>query len=108
MRAGLQLGAAALHRLGEEVLRDFDVDAGAVAGLAVGVHGAAMPHRLQRIDARLHHVAPRLAVECRDEADAAGIVFLRRIVGVLKFGGVAVPGARKSVADSCSLMVAPL
>src|SRR6201746_192930 len=38
--------AAAGDGAGEEVLRDFDMDAGAVAGLAVGVDGAAMPHRL--------------------------------------------------------------
>ena len=34
----------------EEVLRDLDVDAGAVAGLAVGVDRAAVPDRLQRLD----------------------------------------------------------
>src|SRR5690606_20481214 len=58
----------------EEVLRDLDLDAGAVAGLAVGVDRAAMPHRLQRIDARDHHVATRRAVARGDETDAAGIV----------------------------------
>jgi hypothetical protein len=57
----------------EEVLRDLDVDARAVAGLAVGVDGAAMPHRLQRIDARHHDVAASLAVERHDQADAAGV-----------------------------------
>ena len=57
----------------EEILRDLDMDAGAVAGLAVGVDRAAVPHRLQRIDARHHDVAPPLAVERRDQADAAGV-----------------------------------
>ena len=54
------------HCRGEEILRDFDMDAGAVAGLAVGIDRAAMPDRLQRIDAGLHHVAALLAVERRD------------------------------------------
>ena len=35
--------------LAEEILRDLDVDAGAVAGLAVGVDGAAVPDGLQRV-----------------------------------------------------------
>ncbi len=48
--------------------------AGAVAGLAVGIHRAAVPHRLQRVDAGLHHLSPRLAVQRGDQADAAGIV----------------------------------
>ena len=39
------------------------MDAGAVAGLAVGVDRAAVPDRLQRLDAGLDHVAPRLAVD---------------------------------------------
>ncbi len=51
--------AGAADRFGEEVVRDFDVDAGAVAGLAVRVHRAAVPDGAQRVDAGLHHVAPR-------------------------------------------------
>ena len=39
------------------------MDAGAVAGLAVGIDRAAMPDRLQRIDAGYNHLAPPLAVE---------------------------------------------
>ena len=49
------------------------MDARAVAGLAVGIDRAAMPYRLQRIDARHDHVAPSLAVERHDQADAAGV-----------------------------------
>ena len=63
--ARAQLVAGALDRLGEEVLRDLDMDAGAVAGLAVGIDRAAVPDRLQRVDAGLHHVAARLAVDAR-------------------------------------------
>ena len=36
----------------EELLRDLHVDAGAVAGLAVGIDGAAMPQGLQRVRCR--------------------------------------------------------
>src|SRR4051794_29149611 len=64
----------------EKILRDLDMDAGAVAGLAVSVNGAAMPHRLERGDAKLHHLAARFTVESDDETDAAGVTFLGRIV----------------------------
>ncbi len=75
-RAGV---AAALDVLGEEVLRDLDMDAGAVAGLAVGVHRAAVPHRLQRVDAGLHDVAPGAAIQRGDQAHAAvGVLVLGR------------------------------
>ena len=56
------------------------MDAGAVAGLAVGVDGAAMPDGLQRGDRRFHHLAARLAVDRGDDADAAGIMLLARVV----------------------------
>ena len=68
------------------------MDAGAVAGLAVGVHRAAVPDGLQRVDAGLHDVAAPLAVKGRDHADAAGIVLLRRIVSVLQQRRVGLPG----------------
>ena len=80
----------------EEILRDFDVDARAVAGLAVGVHGAPMPHRLQRIDARGDHVAPSLAVQRDHQTDAAGIESLGGVVAV---GGGQLLGSALVVAD---------
>ena len=64
----------------EEILRDLHMDAGPVAGLAVGIDRAAMPDRLQRRDRRLHHLAARLAVERGDEPDAAGVMLVGRIV----------------------------
>src|SRR3546814_17826728 len=80
--------------LAEEVLRDLQVDAGAVAGLAVGVDRTAVPHRLQRLDAGDHHIAPRRSVERGDEADAAGVMLLRRVVEALaaELCGIALPG----------------
>src|SRR5690606_37619675 len=71
--------------LAEEVLRDLHVDAGAVAGLAVGVDRAAMPDGLQRGDAGFHHAARRLAVERGNEADAAGVML-----------GALIPRARRA------------
>ena len=57
----------------EKFLRNFHHDAGAVAGHAVGVDRAPVPERLQRFDAGIHDLAARLAVDCRDQPDAAGI-----------------------------------
>src|SRR3546814_17562985 len=47
----------------------------AVAGLAVGIDRAAMPHRLQRIDRRLDDAPRRAPVGRGDEADAARVGF---------------------------------
>ncbi len=55
-----------------------------------------MPHRLQRIDARRHHVAAALAVERHDQPDAAGIHLLGGIVAV---GGGELGGAGEVLAD---------
>ena len=76
------LAARIAHMVAEEVLRDLDMDARAVAGLAVGIDGAPVPHRLQRIDARHHHVAPAPAVQRHDQADAAGVDLLGGVVAV--------------------------
>ena len=56
------------------------MNAGAVAGLAVGIYRAPVPHRLQRRDPGLDHVAARRAVERGDESDPAGIVLRCGIV----------------------------
>ena len=66
----------------EEILRHVEADARAVAGLAVRVHRAPVPNVLQRRDAHRHDFALRLAVERDDEADAARILLVFRIVGV--------------------------
>src|SRR4029453_11516467 len=82
--AGRQLLPDLAHIVLEEGMRNLHVDAGAVAGLAVGIDRAAVPHRLQRLDAHQHDLAPRLAVARRNHADAASIVLVSRIV---KAGG---------------------
>src|SRR6185437_7484790 len=88
--------ATALHVLArriadmllEEVLRDLDVDARAVAGLAVGIDRAPVPYRLQGIDARHHDVTATLAVQRHDQADAAG---------VRSFGGIVAVGVSQAL-----------
>src|SRR3546814_14190814 len=60
--------------LAEEILRNLHMDAGAVAGLAVGIDRTAVPQRLQRVDAGLDHRAVRHAVQRGDQPDAAGIM----------------------------------
>ena len=76
------LGALAgcLHMLPEEVLRNLDMNAGAVAGHPVRIDRAPVPHRLQRCDAGLDHIAPRRAVERGDEADPARVVLESGVV----------------------------
>ncbi len=78
--AGAELLADLAHIVLEEGVRDLHVDAGAVAGLAVGIDRAAVPHRFQRLDPHEHDLAPRLAIDRRDHADATGIVLVGRVV----------------------------
>ena len=88
-RPHLRAGAADV--IPEEILRDLDMDAGAIAGLAIGIDGAAVPDSLQRRNRRLDHLAARLAIEGRDDADAAGVMLLARIVEApgREMGGIA-------------------
>ena len=66
--------------LDKEVTRDLDMDAGAVAGHAVGIDRAAVPDRLKRLDRRIDDRAGRLAVARRHKADAAGIMLHLRAI----------------------------
>ena len=66
----------------EEFLRHLQMDARAVAGLAVGVHRAAVPHGFQRLDPARDDFAARLAVDGGHQPDAAGIVLLLRRIGM--------------------------
>src|SRR5262249_38412025 len=97
--------ARAMDVLIEEVLRDLDVDACPVAGLAVGIDRTAMPHRLERGDRRLDHLAPRLPVDRRDEADAAGIVLVGGVIETVrrKVRGVAEILGGESTASVCAI-----
>ncbi len=74
------LHTLALDVVPHEILRDLDVDARAIAGLAVRVDGAAMPHRLQRGEPGFNDAAPRFAVDGGDQPDAARIMLVLRRV----------------------------
>ncbi len=65
------------------------MDARAIAGLAVGIDGTAVPHGLQGVDAGRDDVASPLAVQRHDETDAAGVDLLGGVVavGVSQLGG---------------------
>ncbi len=66
------------------------MDAGPVAGLAVGVDRAAMPDRLERGNPRLDDAAPRLAIQRGHQAHAARVMLFRRVVGVRRDQMIAV------------------
>jgi hypothetical protein len=51
------------------------MDARTIAGLAIRIHRTAMPNRAQRINASLHHIPPRLAIQRGHQANTAGIMF---------------------------------
>ncbi len=73
------------HLVVEEGHGDLDVDAGAVAGLAVGVDGAPVPDGAQRLDALLDDAPRRLPVNGHHQPDAAGrmlvILAVERVLG---------------------------
>ena len=71
----LRMVAGARDVLVEEADRQFDVNTRAVARFAVRIDRTPVPHRLQRIDTKLHDPPRRLAVDGRDQPDAAGIGF---------------------------------
>src|SRR5262249_1875710 len=79
----------------EELLGDLDMDAGAVAGLAVSIDRAAVPERLQRLDGQFDDLASWLAVARRDQPYAARIMLLRRIGEPVPFEivGIATKGS---------------
>ena len=63
----------AVDGFAQKVLRRFNENACAVAGLAVSIDGAAMPDRLQCGDGQRNNFAARLAVNGDDEAYAARV-----------------------------------
>ena len=77
-----QLGALAR----EELVRDLNQDAGAIAGFRIAAAGAAVRQVDQNLDALDDDVVRLLALDVGDEADAAGIVLLARVVQALRWG----------------------
>ena len=78
--AGLrQLDAERAALLAQELVRDLDQDAGAVAGDRIGADGTAVLQVLQDGERVLDQLVRFLAFEVGDEPDAAGIVLAARI-----------------------------
>ena len=69
--------------LGEEAMRDLDQHAAAVAGLRVGAHGAAMIEVVENLQALLDDDVRLAVLHVGDEADAAGVLLIGRIVKAL-------------------------
>ena len=79
----LRLVPGAPDLLPEEGDRDLHMDAGAVAGLAVGIDRAPVPHRLQGGDAVRDHLAPGQPVDGGNQPDTArGVLLLGQIHAV--------------------------
>ena len=66
-----RLVAGAFDLVIEKRHRDLHVNARTVPGLAIGIHRAAVPDRLQRLDAGLDHLAAFLPADRHHQADAA-------------------------------------
>ena len=74
--------------LAQEAVGELDQEAGAVAGLRIAAAGTAVLEVLEHLDALVDDACERVAVDVRDEADAAGVVLVRRIVEPLRAPGV--------------------
>src|SRR5207244_3908499 len=84
LRSG-QGEADALGLIDKEVMRDLQKDAGAVARLGIGAHGAAVLEIAQYAEAIGDDLVALEIVDIGDEADAAGIVFVTRIIKAMRF-----------------------
>ncbi len=83
--AGLrELDVQAATFAGEKLVRDLDEDAGAVTGFGIATAGATMGKVDQDLDALAHDLVSAHALDAGDEADAAGIVLVARIVESLR------------------------
>jgi hypothetical protein len=77
-----ELGALAR----EELVGDLNQDAGAIAGLGIAAAGAPVGQVDQNLDTFEDDVVRPLALEIRNEANAAGIVLEARVVKALRRG----------------------
>ncbi len=67
-------------------MRHLQEDAGAVAGVVVAAAGAAVFEVLEDLDGLAEDVVRFAVLQIDDEADAAGIVFVRGIIKTLSGG----------------------
>ena len=71
-----------LHMLAEKILRDPKMNTGTIACFAIRIDSAPVPDRLQRLDTCFHNITPQRPVNRGDEADAATLMLVRRIIGM--------------------------
>ena len=83
---GGKLEADALGLLDEEAVRDLQHEASAVARLGVRTHGTAMLEVLEDGKAIRDHAVALLVVDVGDQPDAAGIVFVARVIKTMRLG----------------------
>jgi hypothetical protein len=84
----LTLGRECERRdLPEKPIRHLQQDAGAVAGVGLAAAGAAMPEVHQHLQCLAHDCVRAPALDVHDEADAAGVVLVQRIVEAGRGGG---------------------
>jgi hypothetical protein len=69
---------------GEELVRDLNEDAGAVAGFGIAAAGAAVRQVDEDLDALRDDVVGFVALDAGDEANAAGVVFVAGMVQALR------------------------
>ncbi|MET3246990.1 hypothetical protein ABIE53_003735 [Burkholderia sp. OAS925] len=74
------------HFLAIETVRNLDQNARAVAHERIGADSAAVVEILQNLQALLDDLVTFLALDMSDEADAAGVMFVLRVVQPLRGG----------------------
>ena len=82
-------------------------NAGAVAGQRIAAAGAAMRQVDQDLQARADDLVALLAVHVDDEADAAGVVLVGRIVQALGLAADRGDQCCRSMADSLACLTSP-
>ena len=82
--AGGRVDALLRHLLAEETVGNLHQHAGAVAHQRIGADGAAMRQVFEHEQAVLDDLVRLHALHMRDEADAAGIMLVARIVETLR------------------------
>ncbi len=96
-------------RIVEETDRQVDMQPRAIAGLAIGINRATVPHSLQRLDASCDHPARGLAIGGGDQANPARVALGFRIIHAfagkaLMFGSREVMGHVFAVSGRGDLM----
>ena len=74
------------HFLAIETVRNLDQDARAIAHQRIGADGAPVVEVLENLQALLDDLVAFLALDVSDEADAAGVMLVLRVIQTLRGG----------------------